>query len=53
VVCIAAAVAGTSYGPVIDQVSVVLSSPVPEPAAWALMSLGVAGFLARRRAFRR
>ncbi len=43
----------TSYGPVIDQVSVsLLSSPggVPEPATWALMILGFGaiGCVARR-----
>jgi hypothetical protein len=49
VVTIAAAVASTGYGPVIDQVSVSLLSAVPEPATWALWALGGAAVLARRR----
>jgi hypothetical protein len=54
VVTIAAAVAGTSYGPVIDQVSVTLLSAVPEPGTWALWALGGGLLLARRRgAFQR
>lgn len=52
VVTIAAAVAGTSYGPVIDQVSVTLLSAVPEPGTWALWALGGGLLLARRRAAR-
>lgn len=51
VVSIAAAVAGTSYGPVIDDVSVTLLSAVPEPDTWALWALGGTMLLARR--FRR
>ncbi len=50
VVSIAAAVAGTGYGPVIDQVSVTLLSAVPEPGTWALWALGGGLLLARRRA---
>jgi hypothetical protein len=48
VVSIAAAVAGTSYGPVIDDVSVTLLAAVPEPGTWALWALGGAVLLARR-----
>jgi hypothetical protein len=48
VVTIAAAVAGTSYGPVIDDVSVTLLAAVPEPGTWALWALGGAVLLARR-----
>jgi hypothetical protein len=53
VVTIAAAVAGTSYGPVIDQVSVTLLSAVPEPGTWALWAMGSGLLLARRRIARR
>jgi hypothetical protein len=48
VVSIAAAVAGTTYGPVIDDVSVTLLSAVPEPGTGALWALGGAVLLARR-----
>lgn len=45
-----ATTAGTSYGPVIDNVSVA-ALPVPEAQSWALMLAGLAalGGLARRR----
>jgi hypothetical protein len=52
VVTISAAVAGTSYGPVIDDVSVTLLSAVPEPGTWALWALGGGLLLARRRSAR-
>lgn len=51
VLTFAAAVPGTSYGPVVDNVSVTLvSQPVPEPGTYALL-LGGLGLLAlfRRR----
>ena len=52
VLTFAAAVPGTSYGPVIDNVSVsFISAPVPEPGTWALMlaGLGLLAAGARRR----
>jgi Protein of unknown function (DUF642) len=52
VVTIAAAVAGTAYGPVIDQVSVTLLSAVPEPGSLALWMLGGCVLVARRHAAR-
>jgi len=51
ILTIAASVPGTSYGLVIDKVSISLvSAPVPEPGSWALFALGLAAFgVVRRR----
>lgn len=47
---LAADVAGTSYGPVVDNVVVeFVSAPVPEPATWLLWTGGLAVMLRRRR----
>ena len=47
---LAATAAGTSYGPVVDNVVVeFVSAPVPEPATWLLWTGGLAVLLRRRR----